>query len=80
VFSATIGSATRIQAVTPVHAAGTVDVVVQNSDGQSSTLSGSFVYNNPASTVASVSPNSEPAAGTSVSIMGTNFLAGAPLF
>jgi hypothetical protein len=40
-----------------------------------------FVYNNPAPTVSSVSPNTGPTAGgTSVSITGANFLAGALVF
>jgi IPT/TIG domain/Putative Ig domain len=77
--SATVSSATRIQAVTPAHAAGPVDVVVRNPDGQSSI--GSFVYNIASPTVASVSPNSGPATGgTSVFITGANFLAGALVF
>jgi IPT/TIG domain/Bacterial Ig-like domain (group 3)/Putative Ig domain len=77
-LSATISSATRIQVVTPAHAAGTVDVVVQNPDLQTSTLSGGFAYNSIAPRLSSVSPNTGPAAGgTSVSITGTNFLAGA---
>jgi len=77
-LSAAVTNATQIQAITPAHAAGTVDVTVRNPDGQSSTLSSSFVYNNPAPIVSSVSPNTGPAAGgTSVSITGTNFLAGA---
>jgi len=41
---------------------GTVDVVVQNSDGQSSTLS-SGLYNNVPPSVSSVSSNTDPAAG-----------------
>src|SRR3984893_2820704 len=42
--SATVKAATQIQAVTPAHIAGTMDVTVRNTDGQSSTLSSSFVY------------------------------------
>jgi len=77
-LSATISSATRIQVVTPAHAAGTVDVVVQNPDLQTATLSGGFAYNSIAPALSSISPNTGPAAGgTSVSISGTNFLAGA---
>jgi hypothetical protein len=41
---ATVKDATQIQAVTPAHIAGTMDVTVRNADGQSSTLSSSFVY------------------------------------
>jgi len=77
-LSVTVSSATQIQAVTPAHAAAAVDVTVRNPDGQSSMLSSGFVYHNPAPTVASILPNSgSSAGGTSVSITGTNFLAGA---
>jgi len=37
-------SGTRIVATTPVHAAGTVDVVVTNPDGQSGTLTGGYTF------------------------------------
>jgi hypothetical protein len=42
--SVTVNSATQIQAVTPIHIAGTIDVTVRNADSESSTLSSSFVY------------------------------------
>ena len=40
----TVGSSTSITATTPAHAAGTVDVVVTNTDSQSGTLSGGYTY------------------------------------
>jgi hypothetical protein len=40
----TVNSSSTITATTPAHAAGTVDVVVTNSDGQSGTLSGGYTY------------------------------------
>ncbi|HXG68590.1 MAG TPA: IPT/TIG domain-containing protein [Blastocatellia bacterium] len=43
-----IGSAS-LSAVTPAHAAGTVNVVVRNPDGQSDTLANGFTYTAPAS-------------------------------
>lgn len=62
-----------ITAVTPAHAAGTADVVVTNSDGQSGTLAGGFTFVAPP-TASSVSPGSGPTAGgTSVTISGTGF-------
>ncbi len=76
--SASVTSSPQIQAVTPPHPAGTVDVTVKNPDGQSSTLAGGFVYNSVAPTVTGASPNTGPATGgTQVLVTGTNFLAGA---
>ncbi|PYP89132.1 MAG: hypothetical protein DMF61_03970 [Blastocatellia bacterium AA13] len=77
----TVVNATTITATTPSHAAGSVNVVVTNSDGQSGTLTGGFTYSapaNPAPTVTSASPSSGPdTGGTAVTISGTGFLAGA---
>ncbi|MBV8547755.1 MAG: IPT/TIG domain-containing protein, partial [Acidobacteria bacterium] len=71
-------TSTSITATAPAHAAGKVDVVVTNSDGQSATLPQSFTYVLPAPTVASVSPNTGPTSGgTPVTITGTNFQSGA---
>jgi hypothetical protein len=39
-----VASSTSITAVTPSHSAGTVDVVVTNTDGQSGTLASGFTY------------------------------------
>jgi hypothetical protein len=67
-------SSTSITATTPAHAAGAVSVVVTNPGGQSGTLTNGFTYEDPAPTVASVTPNSGPTeGGTSVTIAGTNF-------
>src|SRR4029077_12347058 len=39
-----VGSSTTITATTPAHAAGAVNVVVTNSDGQSGTLNNGYTY------------------------------------
>ncbi len=77
-----VTNATQITASTPAHAAGGVNVVVTNSDGQSGTLANGFTYNTPppppAPTVTGVSPSSGPTAGgTAVTVTGTGFLSGA---
>ncbi len=76
-LSVTVGSATQIQAVTPAHAAGAVDVTVRNVDGQSSTLGSNFgfIYTTPPAgppRITSISPNSATP-GTQVMINGANF-------
>jgi len=69
--------ATALTATTPAHAAGSVDVTVTNSDGQSSTLINGYTYVSTAPTISSVTPNSGPGAGgTGVTITGTNFVPG----
>ena len=69
---------TTITATTPAHAAGPVNIVVTNTDGQSGTLTAGFTYVLPAPTVASVTPISgSTTGGTSITISGTNFVAGA---
>src|SRR4029077_11489870 len=76
--SVTVSGATQIQAVTPVHIAGTIDVTVRNSDSQSSVLSNGFAYNVLTPTMVTVSPNTGPATGgTTVTLTGTNFHPGA---
>lgn len=72
-------SATQLQATTPAHAQGTVDVIVRNPDTQSAMVSGGFTYQPvPAPTIVSLLPTSGPeAGGTLVTVWGTNFLAGA---
>lgn len=45
--SVNVASTTTITAVTPSHAAGTVNVVVTNPDNQSATLVNGFTYNTP---------------------------------
>jgi hypothetical protein len=74
----TVVNETTITASTPAHAAGPVDVVVTNSDGQAATLTNGFTYQLPAPTIGSISPNVGPAAGgTGITISGNNFVAGA---
>jgi len=73
-------SGTSITAKTPSHATGAVNVVVSNSDGQSGTATNAYTYTAPPPppTVGSVAPVSGPAGGgTSVTVTGTGFLAGA---
>jgi len=77
----TVNSATSITAITPAHTAGAVSVVVTNTDAQSGTLTNGYTYiapNNPAPTVAAISPVSGTInGGTAIAITGTGFLAGA---
>jgi hypothetical protein len=70
-------SSTSITATTPAQAAGAVNVVVTNSNGQSGTLTDGYTYTaSPAPT--SISPTSgTTSGGTSVTISGTNFASGA---
>ncbi|MGD0696946.1 MAG: IPT/TIG domain-containing protein [Terriglobia bacterium] len=69
---------TQITVTTPAHAAGSVDVVVNNPDGSSATAKNGYTYGNPAPTISSISPTSGPlAGGTVVTINGSNFLNGA---
>jgi hypothetical protein len=73
-----VNSSTSITATTAAHSAGTVDVVVTNSDSRSGTVANGYTYLNPAPTVSSISPRSGTANGaTPVTITGTGFLAGA---
>ncbi len=74
----TVVSSTSITATTAAHAAGTVNVVVTNTDSQTGTLTSGYTYGNPKPTVTTISPTSGPASGgTPVTITGTGFLAGA---
>ena len=71
---------TTITAVTPAHAGGAVNVVVANPGGQIGTSVNGYAYAATVQppTVASVSPASGPTTGgTSITITGTNFAAGA---
>jgi hypothetical protein len=71
-------SSTQIDATTPDHAGGAVDVVVTNPDTQSGTLTNGYMYMGPAPTVTAVAPASGPwPGGTAVTITGTNFVSGA---
>ena len=76
----TVTSDSSIVATTPAHAAGAVDVLVTNPDGQSGTLASGYTYvaPPPAPTVTSVGPTDGPTAGgTAVTITGTGFVSGA---
>ena len=71
-------SGTSITATAPAHSAGSVSVVVTNTDSQNATLSNGYSYINPAPKVTSIAPTSGPTAGgASVTITGTGFLSGA---
>jgi hypothetical protein len=75
-----VNSSTSITAASPAESAGTVDVHVTNADGQSAVNAPAdqFTYITPSPTVSVVNPNSgSTAGGTSVTITGTNFAAGA---
>jgi hypothetical protein len=75
-----VSGSTKILAVTGAHAAGAVDVTV-TVDGRSSTLSSAFTYASiPAPTITAVSPASGPTTGgTTITLTGTNFAAGATI-
>ncbi len=75
-------SATQVRAVTPAGTAGARSVQVTNPDGQADTLANAFTYTTstptPTPTLTAVSPASGPTTGgTTVTITGTNFAAGA---
>jgi hypothetical protein len=72
-------SSTSITAVTGAHAASTVDVVVQNPDSQSGSLTNGYTYGTPTwPVVTSVYPNFGPVAGgTGIAITGSLFVNGA---
>jgi len=78
-------TSTSIEAVTPVHNPGIVDVTVTNPDTRSDTLLGAFTFagsplpiGGPAPTISSALPNSGPViGGTVVTITGTDFQSGA---
>ncbi|MDQ3264134.1 MAG: IPT/TIG domain-containing protein [Myxococcota bacterium] len=77
--SVTVTSSDRLTAVTGAHPAGAVDVIVSNTDGQSSTLIAGYSFVAPGSpTVSAISPATGPSTGgTPVTITGTNFVSGA---
>jgi len=80
--SVAVGPSTSITCLTPAHAAGTVDVVVTNPDAQSGRLPNGYTYSDaaPAPTVTTISPTSGPiSGGTSVTVSGTAFQAGATI-
>ncbi|HJT00248.1 MAG TPA: IPT/TIG domain-containing protein [Terriglobales bacterium] len=69
----TVVSSTKITATAPAHAAGAVNVVVTNTDGQSGTLAGGYTYTSASSTIAFVQAKSatpqSPTATVSVPAM-----------
>ena len=76
----TVVSSTSITATTAAHAAGAVNVVVTNTRCADRHVEQRLYLHssNPAPTVASITPNTGTAGGgTSVTITGTGFLAGA---
>lgn len=71
-------TATSIEVTTPAHDPGPVIVTVMNTDGQAATISGAFRYLGPPPTLAQISPATGPTTGaTTVTLIGTNFAAGA---
>src|SRR5436190_1528347 len=71
-------NSTTMTAVAPAHAFGSVNVVVQNTDGQSGLKTNAFTYLAPAPTLTGVSPAGGPTTGgTALTLTGTNFISGA---
>jgi uncharacterized protein (TIGR03382 family) len=72
-------SATELDAVTPRHAPGAVDIDV-DTDGATGTLPGGFTYTRSAPSLATVAPPSGPiAGGTLITLSGTGFAEGATI-
>lgn len=70
--------ANTLTATTPAHNTGQVDIVVTNPDMQSGTLVNGFTYVDLPPTISSITPSGGSInGGTSVTISGANFLAGA---
>jgi hypothetical protein len=75
--SVTFVSAAQLKAVAPAHVAGTIDVTVTTPSGTSATSSADHYTYDAQPSVGSVSPNVGPTAGgNTVTINGTNFVAG----
>ncbi len=76
-----VANATTITATTPARPIGAADVRVTNTDGQFGTLAAAFTYTAAAApTVSSVAPASGTVnGGTSITVTGTGFVAGATL-
>lgn len=71
-------SANNLIAETPPQAAGVVNVVVTNPDGQSATRNSAYTYVEPEPQVLSVSPDNGPTAGgTNITVHGVDFKSGA---
>jgi hypothetical protein len=74
--SVTYLSSTKLNARTPAHSAGLVDVTVVNSDNRAGTLESGYTYN-AVPTITEVSPSSGVYTGeVGVTITGTNFQTG----
>jgi hypothetical protein len=67
-----LASSSGILVTTPKHAAGVVDIMVTNGDGQAATLSGRYRYGAPAVTALSAA-SGPTGGGFYVSILGDNF-------
>lgn len=73
----TIGTGTTAATFGP-HAAGAVDVVITNPDGQSGKLTNGFTYNASPPTLSSITPNTVPlGGGLKVLLSGRGFMQGA---
>jgi len=71
-------AATQLVAETPPHAAGLVNVVVTNPDGQSATRTNGFEFVEPEPQVLSIAPSAgTTAGGTTITIQGVDFQSGA---
>jgi plastocyanin len=67
-------NSSTVNVTAPPHAAGAVDIVVTNPDGQSSTMAGAFTYLVPQPAVTAIEPSTGPTSGgTFVTIHGANF-------
>ena len=80
--SVTVTNSTTLSVTTPAHATGAFNVVVTNSNGALGTLANGYTFTGPAPTTTPkaclVSPEiGLPSGGTSVTITGAGFLAGA---
>ncbi len=74
-------TSTAITIQTPANAAGVYDVVITDTLGQSSTLSGAFTYVELPPTLTSINPTRGPTAGgQAVTVTGTGFVKGKTKF
>jgi hypothetical protein len=81
--SVNFSNSTLITAVTPAHVAGTVHLIAQNPDLQSSTLSNAFTFLEPPlpPAIVGITPTNGPdSGGTFVEITGSNFVNGLTVF
>jgi hypothetical protein len=68
-----VASSTRINCITGPHAAGVVDVVVTNADGQDETLAGGYTYLLPPEVTGVVPASGRMGGGSSVTVNGSGF-------